>query len=157
LNKKLAMNLKSINLNRKKLLKFVWIASVLSLIGLADSIYLTIHHYTARSVPCSIVEGCEKVLTSQYATFWGIPIAIFGAISYLFALIWSVLASFGKTLFWYVFLFQTSLMAAYSVWLVYLQWFVIESFCQFCLLSAFVCFTLFFVALISIFVSRQNF
>ncbi len=150
------MNLKITNLNRKKFLKFVWIASVLSLVGLADSIYLTIHHYTARPMPCSIVEGCEKVLTSQYATFWGIPIAIFGAIAYLFALIWSILTYFGKTLFWYVFLFQTSLMAAYSAWLVYLQWAVIESFCQFCLLSAFVCFTLFSLALIAIFASRQD-
>lgn len=150
------MNLKITNLNRKKFLKFVWIASVLSLVGLADSIYLTIHHYTARPMPCSIVEGCEKVLTSQYATFWGIPIAIFGAIAYLFALIWSILTYFGKTLFWYVFLFQTSLMTAYSAWLVYLQWAVIESFCQFCLLSAFVCFTLFSLALIAIFASRQD-
>ncbi|GIU82257.1 MAG: vitamin K epoxide reductase family protein [Acidobacteria bacterium] len=144
------------NLNRRKIAKFALAASVLALVGLADSIYLTIHHYTARPVPCSIVEGCEKVLTSRYATIWEIPIALFGAVAYFFALLWSILTSAGKAVFWYAFLLQTSLMAAYSAWLVYLQWAVIESFCQFCLLSAFVCFALFFLAVIAIFVSRQD-
>jgi uncharacterized membrane protein len=40
-------------------------------------------------------------------------------------------------------------MAAFAVWLIYLQGFVIGAFCQFCLLSAATSFTLFILFLIS--------
>ena len=40
-------------------------AALVALAGLADSVYLTVHHYTAVPVPCSILEGCEQVLTSS--------------------------------------------------------------------------------------------
>lgn len=142
--------------DREKIKKFALVASIFALIGLADSIYLVFHHYTSQPVPCSIVEGCEKVLTSKYATFWGIPIALLGSLAYLLVFFWAFLTFFGRTIFWYFFIFQTILMATYSAWLVYLQWAVIESFCQFCLLSAFVCFSLFFLALITVLICKRN-
>ncbi|MCS6874691.1 MAG: vitamin K epoxide reductase family protein [Pyrinomonadaceae bacterium] len=120
----------------KKVFRAEILISILALIGLIDSIYLTIHHYTAKPVPCSIVEGCEKVLTSQYATIFDIPIAIFGAIAYALALFLAILIFYGYERLWLLLLLQTLLMAGFSAWLVYLQAFVIEAFCQFCLLSA---------------------
>ncbi len=124
-----------------------FLIAFLSLVGLVDAIYLTIHHYVARPVPCSIVEGCEKVLTSKYATVYNIPIAIFGAIAYFLVIVLVIFSTFtGK--FRSLLLIQTAIMAGFSAWLVYLQAFVIESFCQFCLLSAGISFALF--ALVSI-------
>ncbi len=55
--------------------KLPFLAAVVALGGLADSIYLTIKHFTGEKVPCSIVEGCEQVLTSSYAEIFGIPLA----------------------------------------------------------------------------------
>ena len=77
------------------ILKLPLVASLLALVGLADSVYLTISHYTKEPVPCSIVEGCETVLTSSYAEVAGVPIAAFGAAAYFFAFSLAVAGSAG--------------------------------------------------------------
>ena len=132
-----------------KVARLPLLAAVVALIGLADAIYLTIKHYTGEQVPCSIVEGCEQVLTSSYAEIAGIPLAIFGAAAYFAAFSLAILAAFGNRSMWTLFGIQVSLMLIFTAWLVYLQAFVIEAYCQFCLLSAAVTFTLFVIYLIS--------
>lgn len=129
--------------------KLPLLAAAVALIGLADSIYLTIHHYTGERVPCSILEGCEQVLTSSYAEVAGFPLAIFGAIAYFVAFSLAILAAFGNRLMWTLFSVQVLLMTIFTVWLFYLQAAVIGAFCQFCLLSAATTLTLFFIALFS--------
>jgi uncharacterized membrane protein len=129
--------------------KLPLLAAGVALIGLADSIYLTIKHYTGEQVPCSIVAGCEQVLTSSYAEIAGIPLAIFGAAAYFTAFSLAILAAFGNRPMWKLFGVQTILMAIFSVWLIYIQAFVIEAFCQFCLLSAATTFSLLIIYLCS--------
>jgi len=129
--------------------KYAMLAAIVALGGIVDAVYLTVHHYTARPVPCSIVSGCETVLTSQYATIAGIPLALFGAAAYLAALLLAVLTIFGRRKAWLLFGIQTILMAAFTAWLLYLQGVVLEAFCQFCLLSALVTLTLLIIALVS--------
>lgn len=129
--------------------KLPLLAAVVALVGLADSIYLTIHHYTGEQVPCSIVEGCEQVLTSSYAQIGGVPLAIFGAAAYFAAFSLAILAAYGNRLMWTLFGLQVSLMAIFTAWLLYLQAFVIEAFCQFCLLSAATTLTLFVIFIAS--------
>ena len=104
--------------------------------GLVDSVYLTLHHLTSEPVPCSIIEGCETVLTSKYAEVGGIPLAAFGAAAYFIAFSLAILAAYGNRLTWTLFGVQVVLMAAFTAWLLYLQAFVIGAFCQFCLISA---------------------
>lgn len=149
-------------------------ASIVALIGLADSIYLTVHHYTAEPVPCSIIAGCEQVLTSGYATLGGIllavigdpavgiagsgfghiPLAALGGLAYFVAFALSLLAAYGDPRMWKLFGIQVILMALFTIWLIYIQGMVIGAFCQFCLISAATTFTLFVIYLISKFVSR---
>jgi uncharacterized membrane protein len=129
--------------------KYAMVAAIVALAGLVDAVYLTVHHYTARPVPCSIVSGCETVLTSQYAVIAGVPLALFGAAAYLAALLLAVLTIFGQRKTWLLFGVQTILMSAFTVWLLYLQAMVIGAFCQFCLLSALVTLTLLIIALVS--------
>jgi uncharacterized membrane protein len=139
---------------RPRLAKLPIVAALFAIVGLVDSIYLTVHHYTAEPVPCSIIEGCESVLTSAYATFADIPIALFGAIAYLdafiFAVLWAIGKSFGRLLFGV----QSTIMALVSIWLIYIQAAKINAFCQFCLLSAATSITLFVIFLISL--ARKN-
>ena len=130
------------------------VAALLALLGLADSVYLTVHHYTAEPVPCSIVEGCETVLTSSYAEIGGIPLAAFGALAYFIAFSLAILTVFGNRSMWLLFGIQSFIMAAVSVYLIYLQGFVIGAFCQFCLISAATSISLFIVFLISKILSR---
>ena len=129
--------------------KLPLLAAVVALCGLADAIYLTIHHYTGTKVPCSIIEGCEQVLSSQYAEIYGIPLAIFGAIAYFSAFSLAILTAFGNRLMWTLFGVQVVLMTIFTAWLIYLQGFVIEAFCQFCLISAVITLTLFTLFLVS--------
>jgi uncharacterized membrane protein len=132
------------------------LAAVVALCGLADAIYLTIHHYSGEQVPCGITGGCELVLTSYYATIFGLPLALYGAAAYFVAFSLAILAIFGNRAAWRLFGVQVTLMAIVSLFLTYIQAFGIntnvpfaERFCQFCLLSALITFTLFTIALIS--------
>jgi uncharacterized membrane protein len=123
--------------------KFAVIAVILSLLGIADAVYLTVHHYTGEQVPCGASGGCEMVLSSAYATVYGIPLAFFGAVAYFTAFSLAVLTSFGNVKLWNLFGLQVTLMACFSAWLVYLQAYEIQEFCKYCLVSAGICFSLF--------------
>lgn len=126
-------------------------AAIVALVGLADSVYLTVHHYTAEPVPCSIIEGCEQVLTSSYAEIAGIPLAGFGAAAYFVAFSFALLTAFGDKRMWRLFGAQSTIMAGFSLWLLYVQGALIGAFCQFCLLSAISSIVLFILFIISLF------
>ena len=112
------------------------VAALLALVGLTDALYLTVQHLSGRSVPCSVTGGCEEVLTSAYAVVAGIPLAALGAAAYFSAFSLSILAAFGYRSAAKLLLPLVAIMVLVSVWLFYLQAFVIRAFCQFCLLSA---------------------
>jgi len=144
-------------------------ASFVSLVGLADAVYLTVHHYTAEPVPCTVIAGCEQVLNSAYATLGGIltaifggaaegiatsgigeiPLAALGGLAYFVAFSLALLTAYGNTAMWKLFGIHMVLLAVFTGWLIYLQGFVIGAFCQFCLISAATTFTLLAIFLIS--------
>ena len=129
--------------------KLPLVAAIVAVGGLVDAVYLTIHHYTAEVVPCGEAFDCGAVLNSQYAEIFGIPLAVFGAVAYFTAFSLAILAAFGNRSTWTLFGVQVSLMMIFTAWLVYLQAFVIEAYCQFCLLSAATTLVLFTIFLIS--------
>ncbi len=113
-----------------------------SLIGLADAIYLTVEHLSGRSVRCTITSGCSEVLSSPYATVRGYPLAALGAIAYFTVFSFATLAAFGYLTVGKLLTLLVAAMFLTTLWLLYLQAFVIHHFCQFCLLSALVTTTL---------------
>ena len=123
--------------------------ALLSLVGLADSLYLTVEHVTGQTVRCTIVAGCSEVLSSSYAVVAGIPLAAVGAAAYFTVFSLAILAIFGYRIAGKLLAPLTALMALVSLWLIYLQAFVIGAFCQFCLLSAAITITLFVIALVA--------
>lgn len=125
------------------------LAAVVALGGLVDAIYLTIHHYTNEPVPCGAAFDCGSVLTSPYAEIAGIPLAAFGAAAYFAAFSLAILTIFGRGAAWKFFGIQVTLMSLFTLWLLYLQAFVLKAYCQYCLISAAVTFTLLIIALIS--------
>ena len=131
------------------------VGAIVALVGLADATYLTIHHLTAVPVPCSIIAGCETVLTSKYAEISGIPLAAFGAAAYFVAFSLALLAAFGNRMMWMLFGIQVILMSIVTVGLLYLQGFVIGAFCQFCLISAATTFAMLIIYIASRFVGRS--
>jgi len=107
-----------------------------ALVGLADAIYLTVQHVTGQSVRCTIVSGCSEVLSSTYASFNGIPLALIGAVAYFTVFSLAILAAFGYPFVRRLLAVTVGFMFLTTLWLLYLQAFVIGHFCQFCLLSA---------------------
>jgi len=118
------------------------IAALVSLVGLADSIYLTVEHLSGHSVRCTIVSGCSEVLSSPYATVRGYPLAAVGAFAYFAVFSLATLAAFGYRSLGKLLAAIVAAMFLTTLWLLYLQAFVIRHFCQFCLLSALVTTTL---------------
>jgi len=112
------------------------LAAALALVGLADAIYLTVEHLTGRSVRCTVTGGCSEVLGSPYATVLGYPLALYGALAYFTAFSLATLAAFGSERAAQLLAVLVALMFATTLWLLYLQAFVLEAFCQYCLLSA---------------------
>lgn len=112
------------------------VIACLALIGLADAIYLTVQHVTGQSVRCTIVSGCSEVLSSPYASFNGIPLALIGAVAYFTVFSLAILAAFSYPIVGKLLAIVIGLMFLTTLWLIYLQAFIIGQFCQFCLLSA---------------------
>lgn len=130
------------NIASKRAVTLYIVAAFIALVGLGDSIYLTIEHLTGQSVRCTIISGCSEVLSSSYATVAGYPLALVGAIAYFVVFSLSTLAAFSYPLVGRLLVAVVGLMFLTTLWLLYLQAFVIRHFCQFCLLSAAVTITL---------------
>lgn len=122
--------------------------AIISLLGLADATYLTIEHVTGQSVRCTIIAGCSEVLSSKYAVIGGFPLAMIGAAAYFSVFSLATLAAFGYRFAGTLLNVLAGAMLLVSLWLVYLQAFVIRSFCQYCLFSAAITFTLAILLLI---------
>ena len=132
------------------------LTAVLSLVGLGDALYLTVQDLTGQSLRCTIVAGCSEVLSSPYAHIGRMPLAVLGAVAYFTVFSLSILAAFG-------YLFARPLLKALIVamflttlWLLYLQAFVIHHFCQYCLLSAAVTITLTILIFLSSRITRPR-
>jgi len=112
------------------------IAALISLIGLGDGIYLTVQHITGASLRCTIISGCSEVLSSPYAQVGPVPLAAVGAAAYFVVFSLAILAAFAYPLVKLLLKIVLGLMFLTTLWLLYLQAFVIHHFCQYCLLSA---------------------
>lgn len=111
-------------------------AALLALVGLGDAVYLTVEHLTGASLQCSITHGCAEVLGSKYATVGSVPLAALGALAYFTAFSLATLSAFGYAGARKILAAVVALMFLFTLWLLYLQAFVLHAFCQYCLLSA---------------------
>lgn len=130
---------------------------VLALIGFIDAAYITAEHYLERIPPCSVLKGCETVLTSKYAAMWGIPVALVGAIYYgtVFILAINYFQNKKRELMtWVNRLTGLGLLA--SAGFVYLQVFVIEALCLYCIISAITTASIFIISLFDLKLRSNN-
>ncbi|MBI4032388.1 vitamin K epoxide reductase family protein [Candidatus Berkelbacteria bacterium] len=107
--------------------------ALVALLGFADATYLTLEHYLGQIPPCT-TSGCETVLTSQYAAIAGVPVALLGALYYLAVILLAIGAipvdsaarrGLLRTIV------STGFVA--SLGFLYLQAFVINAYCLYCL------------------------
>lgn len=112
----------------------------LSVAGLGISSYLAYTHWADATIACGGVGNCNLVNNSEYAELAGVPVALLGALSYSAmiaaavawlwlrpsGLAWPVMALWGLSLFG----------TLYSAYLTYVELFVLEAICVYCVASA---------------------
>jgi uncharacterized membrane protein len=124
---------------------------IVALLGFADATYLTVEHYQGVIPPCSVVSGCETVLTSAYSVIAGVPVSLLGAVFYFIVLVgvFSFLESKKTVLLKWSLLF-TIFGILFSLWFIYVQAFILGAWCLYCLGSALTSTILFVTACISL-------
>ena len=136
-----------------------WSTVIVSIIGAADSVYLLIYKLTGNPHMCLGNGGCHNVNFSPYSEINGIPISVFGICAYLAILCILVLegrlkiakengplAIFGIGLGG----------MAFSVYLTYLELYVIHAICPFCVVSAIAITFIFILAIIRLVKQTTN-
>lgn len=131
------------------------IVAALAMIGLLLSVYLLLHHYgLVGELACGGSNSCGVVQASRYSEFLGIPVAAYGAGGYLALL---VVALAGLQPRWEHHPGPTRLLAllsgigvAFTIWLTYVELFVLHAVCRWCVGSAVIIALIFVVSLLSL-------
>ena len=116
-----------------------WSIFVLACLGVVDSLYLFIYKLTGANQMCLGNGGCHDVNFSPYSEIYGIPLSVIGLVAYLvMALIIllepriPLLGENGPLI-----LFGMGLIGVgFSIYLTYLELYVIHAICPFCVASA---------------------
>ena len=118
------------------------IAALFCVLGLADATYLTVLALTGETAACGGQAGCQEVLGSAYARVAGMPVASFGVVGYFTAFTFATFAAFNYTRARKFFALTVGALFAATLWLLYVQAFLLHAFCRYCLFSAAICFLL---------------
>jgi len=114
-----------------------WAIAALAATGAAVGGYLTFIHWAEEPVICGGLGSCATVQSSEYAEVAGVPVALLGLLLYLaiVALVvvagsrsWGMLAVFGLALSGVL----------YSGYLTWVELFVLDAICLWCVSSALV-------------------
>jgi uncharacterized membrane protein len=120
--------------------------AALSLLGAMIAGYLTWVHYAELEPFCvGGTGGCERVQDSEYSDLAGVPVALIGAVGY--ALLLAAFALPGEIARMAGLLFAL-VGLGFSLYLTYLELWVIDAICQWCVASAVVMAAITAVALI---------
>ena len=125
------------------------IAAVVSLAGLADATYLTVQALTGETLVCGGSPDCFRVLGSSYARVGGIPLALFGTLGYFSVFSFATFAAFGYSRARTFLILTIGAMFLVTLWLLYVQAFLLHAYCRYCLFSAAIVFLLAGIAVAS--------
>jgi uncharacterized membrane protein len=105
---------------------------MLAVVGLSVSLFLAISSALKVAVPCDITQGCEVVLNSRYSEIAGLPLSYIGvgffAVVIACALMANHYAKARKLLTWLL-----GVGALMSLGFLSIQFFILGSVCQYCL------------------------
>jgi uncharacterized membrane protein len=112
------------------------VAAIVSLVGLADATYLSVQALTGETLGCGGSPDCFRVLGSSYARVGGIPVALFGVLAYFSAFAFATFAAFGYRRARTFLIPTIGAMFLGTLWLLYVQAFLLHAYCRYCLFSA---------------------
>ena len=119
------------------------VATFVATLGVGVATYIAIAEAGGGAPTCLAGGGgCETVANSSHSHLFGVNIAVFGIIGYVLLLLTALLRGDGPRMAG----FALALVGfGYSVYLTYLELFVIDAICQWCVASAVLMATLFAV------------
>ena len=118
------------------------VAAIAALAGLADATYLTVQALTGETLVCGGSPDCFRVLGSAYARVQGIPVAALGMLAYFSVFSFATFAAFGYVRARAFLILTIGAMFLVTLWLLYVQAFLLHAYCRYCLFSAAVTFLL---------------
>lgn len=114
-----------------------WLLPVAALVGLAVAGYLAHVETTASEAVCGVVGDCNTVQQSPYARIFGIPIGLIGVAGYVaILLVWFYGQAGSRRLADAALLLMALFGVVFSIYLTFLEPFVIGATCLWCLTSA---------------------
>lgn len=130
------------------------LVALLALAGVFVALYLTLYKAgVIGQLTCSI-GSCETVNTSRWSTLLGLPVAAWGLGFYIVALTISIASTQDR---WVDERGPSVLLAAlsgwgvlFSLWLTYLELFVINAICMWCVVSAIIVTLIFITSLLDL-------
>ena len=124
------------------------IVATLSLVGIFVALYLLLYKLGLIGELTCAVGSCETVNSSKYAKFMGLPVAGWGVAWYVAMFVLSLVSTGEK--FESSSIVSTMLLGVaasglvFSLYLTYLELFVINAICQWCVVSAIIVTIIFF-------------
>ena len=151
------MNLNQLLNRRWETKTILRVMAIVTLIGVADTAYLASNYYFGGEVKCLITEGCEVVLTSPYSKILSVPLAIFGLIFYagMFAVI-NALDIYQEKYMLKALIAGGIIGFSASLVFLYIQLFVLDALCFYCLISLATSTVLFILAILSLRAWNKN-
>jgi len=126
----------------------------LSVVGSGISGYLVYAHFFKINPVCLPFAKCETVLTSRYAEMWGVPLSLLGLLMYLALVglcLWQLPKRNKSKSFTAAGIYTLALAGTlFSLYLLYLEAFVIHDYCTWCLASGIVILTMLIVSLVNL-------
>ena len=110
--------------------------AIVAVVGLADATYLTVQVLTGETLSCGGSPDCFRVLGSAYAKLGGIPVAMLGALAYFMVFALATFAGFGYSWAPRFLALIAGAMFLMTLWLLYVQAFLLHAYCRYCLFSA---------------------
>jgi uncharacterized membrane protein len=116
------------------------LAALIALAGMFVALYLSLYKLGYIGALVCAVGSCEKVQTSRWASLLGAPVAVWGVVFYVVVLA-IALVGMRPTLaddrrLSLLLVLVTGGGVLFSAWLTYLELFVIDAICQWCVISA---------------------
>jgi len=125
---------------RPNLRPWLWISAVLCGLGIVVSGYLASKRLTGGSLACTRWAQCDVVNNSLYSKFLGIPVSFIGLVAYLMLLALAVAALRTDGRVQRQMLLLSLLFSicgvGFSIYLTYIEVYVIEALCSWCVASA---------------------
>lgn len=133
----------------------IWLYStILSILGVIDAFYLSLVKLTHTEVYCGGSTSCDIVNSSSYSMIMGIPIAFLGLGAYIILIVIlflekrnvilrekNIYLNFGICLIGFL----------YSIYLTFVEFFILHAICPYCLASAVIMLLLFTLSVLRIF------